>query len=166
MIDQTHPVAAQLIDTAIESATQLYQLLTQESELLKAKQHKQSYKKLDALTLQKNVVIEKLNTFSRQVEQILLSAELTKEDGMEKYFAAAQTAGVDTSVSHKHWQQFTQLTMQCRTLNESNGACLYMLNKQSVRILDVLKGKDTSISTYTKNGHTKSSTFSTPIISV
>jgi len=160
---QTHPIALQLIDKAIGNVAQLHQLLTQESDLFKTKK---SYQKLENITAQKNEVIQKLTTFSRQVEQILMSEGVEKDGGMEEYFSIAQTAGLDTSISLSQWKKFTQLTEQCRSLNESNGACLYILNKHCTRILDVLKGKNSSLSTYTKNGHTNSNTFSTPIISV
>jgi len=163
MIDKTHAITLQLVETALDNSKQLLQLLTKEATLLKTKKHAD---KLNALTERKNEIIALLTTFSKQVEQILASEKLSKEEGMDAYFTIAKKAGIDTSISHSNWQQLVKISKDCRTINEQNGACLHILNKHSLRVLDLLKGKDPAITTYGKNGHAKSSNSSTTTISV
>jgi flagella synthesis protein FlgN len=123
-------------------------------------------RKLEALTKQKNEVIALLSTFSKQVEQILASEKLSKEQGMDAYFEIATKADIDTSSSYKNWQELVEVSKKCRAINEQNGACLHILNKHSLRVLDVLKGKDPTVTTYNKSGHAKSSHSSSTTISV
>ena len=163
MIDKTHAITIQLVETALENTKVLFQLLTKEASLLKTKTQPH---KLEALTKQKNEVIALLTTFSKQVEQILLSEKLTKEQGMDAYFDIANKAEIDTSASYKNWQELVEVSKKCRSINEQNGACLHILNKHSLRVLDVLKGKDPTVTTYSKSGHAKSSNSSSTTISV
>lgn len=163
MIDKTHAITIQLVETALENTKQLFQLLTKEATLLKTKTHTH---KLETLTKQKNEVIALLTTFSKQVEQILASEKLSKEQGMDAYFEIATKANIDTSVSYKNWQELVAVSKKCRDINEQNGACLHILNKHSLRVLDVLKGKDPTVTTYNKSGHAKSSNTSSTRISV
>jgi len=163
MIDKTHAITLQLVETALSNTKLLFQLLTKESTLLSSKA---AAHKFDVLTTQKNEVIALLTTFTKQVDQILASEKLSKEEGMDAYFAIAKKAGIDTSLSHNNWNQLLIASKQCRDLNEQNGACFHILNKHSLRVLDVLKGKDPSITTYGKNGHTSGGNSSTTTISV
>jgi len=163
MIDKTHAITLQLVETALDNTKLLFQLLTKEATLLSGKA---AAHKFDALTAQKNEVIALLTTFTKQVDQILASEKLSKEEGMDAYFSIAKKAGIDTSISHNNWNQLLITSQQCRDINEQNGACLHILNKHSLRVLDVLKGKDLSITTYGKNGHTNSGNASTTTISV
>ena len=68
MIHKTHPLATKLIATALDNTQQLYQLLSEESILLKAKSQTQS---LDLIVQKKDALVSQLNTFTNQVEQLL-----------------------------------------------------------------------------------------------
>ncbi|MDC9727987.1 MAG: flagellar export chaperone FlgN, partial [Methyloprofundus sp.] len=154
MIDKTHAITLQLVETALENTKLLFQILTKEAALLKTKTQAH---KLEVLTKQKNEVIALLTTFSKQVEQILASEKLSNEQGMDAYFDIAKKAGMDTSISYKNWLELIEVSKKCRATNEQNGACLHILNKHSLRVLDVLKGKDPTVTTYSKSGHARGS---------
>lgn len=47
-------------------------------------------------------MIALLSTFSKQVEQILASEKLSKEQGMDAYFEIATKANINTSISYKN----------------------------------------------------------------
>jgi len=163
MIEKTHPIAITLIATALDNTQQLHHLLSEEATLLKAKSKAQM---LDELTQKKNVLIGKLTTFANQVDQLLKSEKLSKEDGMVQYFAIAKQANMDTTESSSNWEKLSQLSKKCRTLNEQNGACIHMLNLHTQRILNILKGKPQTTNTYSRNGRTKSNPYSRTIVSV
>jgi len=163
MIHKTHPLATKLIATALDNTQQLYQLLSEESILLKAKSQTQS---LDLIVQKKNALVSQLNTFTNQVEQLLASEKLSKQDGMIQYFAITKQAGIDTIESLSHWQNLTELSKKCRTLNEQNGASIHILNQHTQRILSILKGKPQTINTYSRDGRAKSNLYSRTLVSV
>ena len=163
MIEKTHPIAQKLILTAVEDTLQLEQLLTDEALLLAKKVHIQT---LDSITQQKMALVKKLATFARQVEQVLASEKLSQEEGMLQYFAVAQQANIDTSISLTAWHKLTEHSKNCRSLNEKNGACIHILNQHSARILNILKGKPQLVNTYGRNGRTSSNRYSQTLVSV
>jgi flagella synthesis protein FlgN len=163
MIHKTHPLATKLIATALDNTQQLYQLLSEESTLLKAKSQTQS---LDLIVQKKNALVSQLNTFTNQVEQLLASEKLSKQDSMIQYFAIAKQAGIDTRESLSHWHNLTELSKKCHILNEQNGASIHILNQHTQRILSILKGKPQTINTYSRDGHAKSHLYSRTLVSV
>ena len=163
MIHKTHPLATKLIATALDNTQQLYQLLNEESVLLKIKSQTQS---LDLIVQKKNALVDQLNTFTNQVEQLLASEKLNKQDGMTQYFSIAQQANIDTTESLNNWQKITELSKKCRTLNEQNGASIHILNQHTQRTLNILKGKSQTINTYGRDGGVKSNLYSRTLVSV
>jgi len=163
MINKTHPIAIKLIATALDNTQQLYQLLNEESILLKTKAQTQA---IDIIVQKKNTLVSQLNTFTNQVEQLLASEKLDKQDGMIEYFAIAKQADIDTTESLSNWQKLTELSKKCRTLNEKNGASIHILNQHTQRILNILKGKSQTINTYSRDGRAKSNLYSRTLVSV
>jgi flagella synthesis protein FlgN len=163
MIHKTHPLATKLIATALENTQQLHQLLNEESILLKAKSQTQT---LNLIVQKKNALVAQLNTFTNQVEQLLASEKLNKQDGMIQYFTIAQQANIDTTESLSNWQKLTELSKTCRTLNEQNGASIHILNQHTQRILNILKGKPQTINTYGRDGGVESNLYSRTLVSV
>ncbi|MCF7970336.1 MAG: flagellar protein FlgN [Methylococcaceae bacterium] len=163
MINKTHPIAIKLIATALDNTQQLYQLLNEESVLLKTKAQTQT---LDVIVQKKNALVSQLNTFTSQVEQLLASEKLSKQDGMIQYFAIAKQANIDTTESLSNWQKLTELSKACRTLNDKNGASIHLLNQHTQRILSILKGKPQTINTYSRNGRAQSNLYSRTLVSV
>lgn len=163
MIHKTHPIAKKLTQKALEQTENLLKLLTDEAQLLTTKPQFQT---LEAITEQKKTLINQLNTFSSQVEQILATEKLDKQSGMLEYFAIAQKNGLDTTESLNHWKKLTHLAKKCQVLNEQNGACIHILNRHNQRILNILKGGNQAINTYSRDGRTKASLYSQTLISV
>ena len=163
MIKKTYPIAQKLIKTALEQTEQLHQLLSEEAVVLKTKTQIQA---LNTISEQKNSIISQLTTFARQVEQILASEKLDKKEGMPRYFAIAEQAGIEASESSDDWQTLTDLSKKCRNLNEQNGASIHILNQHTQRILNILKGKPQTINTYSRDGRAKNSLYSRTLISV
>ncbi len=163
MINKTHPIAQKIIKEALKHTEQLYSLLAEEAALL---QLKTTPLVLSENTQHKNEVIALLNTFSNQVGQLLASEKIENDTGMSQYFVIAKQAGIDVSESSNDWQKLTELSKKCRTLNEQNGASIYILNQHSQRILNILKGKSETINTYGRNGRAKSNLYSNTLISV
>ncbi|MDF1583807.1 MAG: flagellar protein FlgN [Methyloprofundus sp.] len=163
MIHKTHPLATKLIATALNNTQQLYQLLNEESILLKAKGQTQA---LDLIVQKKNALVSELNTFTSQVEQLLASEKLSKQDGMIQYFAIAKQTDIDTTESLSNWQKLSELSKKCRTLNEQNGASIHILNQHTQRILSILKGKPQTTNTYSRDGRAKSTPYSRTLVSV
>ncbi len=150
MIHKTHEIAQKLIASALVLTQQLHHLLTKEAILLKTKNKEP--RALNTVTTQKDDIITQLSTFSRQIEQILLSEQLDARDGMHKYFEHARKTGINTQESAANWQKITDNLQDCRVLNEKNGACLSILNKHNARIFNILKGNNQYFTTYTQKG--------------
>lgn len=163
MINKTHPIARQLILTAIEQTEQLHQLLSKEAIAL---QSKTKIDELNAITLEKNKTVSQLSIFSKQIEQILSAEKLDPTTGMSEYFTRAEQAGIDTTESSRNWEKMLSLSKKCRQLNEQNGASIQILNQHTQRILDVLKGKPQEIDTYSKKGQAKNASVSHTFTSV
>jgi len=163
MIHKTHPLATKLIATALNNTQQLYQLLNEESTLLKTKDQTQA---LNVTVQKKNALVSQLNTFTNQVEQLLASEKLSKQDGMIQYFSIAKQANIDTTESLSNWQKLTELSKKCRRLNEQNGASIHILSQHTQRVLSILKGKPQTINTYSRDGRAKNNLYSRTLVSV
>jgi len=163
MINKTHPIAQQLIKTALEQTQLLHQQLIEEALVLKKQTQVDT---LNSITLEKNKIISQLSTFTEQIDQILASEKLDKKTGMDQYFSLASHAGIDTSESSQNWQKLRTLSKKCQLLNEENGASIHILSQHTQRILDILKGKPQEINTYSRDGQAKTDSGSRSLTSV
>ncbi len=164
MIEQTFPLAEQLMEKGLELSRQLLLLLEEESRLLQQERHAAS---LNHLTEQKKQLVSQLNQFSAQLGQILASEKLhSGREGIEKYFEIARQNGLHTAKAVECWSEFTNISERSKRLNEQNGASIALLTRHIQRSMQILKGKPQTINTYGPDGTTGTSQYSRTLVSV
>jgi len=164
MIEKTFPITEKLLTNGLRSTRKLFELLNAEFEQLKQNTDPIA---LSTLAANKKEVVLQLEQFSKQLGQVLATEKLAiGQDGIMSYLAKANAAGINIAESLQCWLDITNLSKQCRSLNDQNGASIDLLNRHTQRALQVLRGKSQLTSTYGPDGSTRSVLFSHTLISV
>jgi flagellar biosynthesis protein FlgN len=154
MIEKSWPFAEKLITDISDATAKLHQQLAQEAELLLTGQQAEL---IDACTIQKKRLATQLEELNSQFGQLLGTEQLPcNQEGINLYFQRAEASGLPTGPALSNWQQLQQLCIQCKTLNDQNGASIELLSIHAKRSLDILKGKTRTANTYGRNGTTQS----------
>ena len=163
-IHQNLPIAEKLIANGLKLSEQLYRELQQEETILNQATQPEL---LDAVTGQKQPLIQELNLSSKQLGQILQTEQLPNDkEGMRAYFDLAEKIGLNAGKAAEDWQAMIEKTEQCRSLNEQNGAAIELLLRHTRQSLNILKGKPQTAATYGPDGNTRSDIFTGTSFSV
>ncbi|MBS3963784.1 MAG: flagellar protein FlgN [Methylomonas sp.] len=164
MIDKTFPIAEKLLTATLRHADILLQLLQTERQMLE--------QTLDATGIartaaNKKTIVVQLEQLGKQLEQVLATEKLSLgRDGFDHYLARARQSGFNTETCQNTWARLTQLTGQCRNLNEQNGASIELLTRHTQRSIQILRGRSQLTTTYGPDGCTRNELFSHTLISV
>jgi flagellar biosynthesis protein FlgN len=151
-------IAQKLIEHTLSLTGQLYQLLTQEADVLKTSPEVEL---IDNITAQKKQLIAQLEELNAQFSLVLVSENLAdNKAGISEYFQRAEAAGLPTHETVMLWQQIQLSCAECKALNEQNGASIDLLSLHAKRSLDILKGKTQGPNTYGRDGVSQSETIS------
>lgn len=164
MIEKTYPITEKLIFNALQLAQQLQQELRKEADVLKKTQHAEQISNIAA---NKKQLVAQLEQFNAQLAQVLATEKLpNNQESINEYFSRAKAAGLLTAGSVGNWGHLMQVCLECRGLNEQNGAAIELLSRHTNRSLDILKGKPTFVNTYGSDGIARSDRYTRPLISV
>lgn len=164
MIEKTYPITEKLILSALQLAQQLYHELKKEAESLKKTQHAEL---IVNIATNKKQLVAQLEQFNAQLSQVLATEQLpNNQESINEYFNRAKKAGLLTAESFGNWEQLMGVCLECRNLNEQNGAGIELLSRHTKRSLDILKGKPAFTNTYGSDGIAKSDRYTRPLISV
>lgn len=165
MIDKSFPIAEKLLVSGLKSTQQLLELLTQEAEQLKIPQ--QQPEQLNQIAQNKRANATQLEQFSKQLTQVLATEQLSlSPTDINQYLNKADSAGLDTREARRYWQALSELSPQCRNLNEQNGASIGLLSRHTQRALHILRGKSPLATTYGPDGSTRNELYSHTLVSV
>lgn len=164
MIEKTYPITEKLLNTGITLNQQLYDLLSQEAEILK---NRRASDNLADIAQSKKQIVDQLDQFAKQLSQILLTEQSSlNQANIARYFQTARNAGFDVSVSTLQWRDITELGKKNQALNEQNGAAIDLLLRHNHRSLQVLRGKSPFGATYGPDGNTRAASLSHSLVSV
>lgn len=150
MIEHTFPVAEQLLANAVQLAHRLQNQLTQEADSL-IRTPQAGF--INTIAENKRELVGQLDMFNKQLEQVLAAEQLPlSPDGIEVYFQRVAIAGLSIENAQKNWQQIMKLCIECRHLNEKNGASIDILARNNKRTLHILKGKSENVTSYGRDG--------------
>lgn len=163
-IHQTFPIADKLIANGLQLTERLYRELKNEESIL---QQSPKPELLEAVTGQKQPLVQELDLFSKQLGQILETEKLPNDsDGIRAYFELAAQAGLNAAKATEEWRVLIETTERCRSLNDQNGAAIELLLRHTRQSLNILKGKPQTTTTYGPDGNTQSDLFSGSSFSV
>ena len=152
MIEHTFPIAEQLLANALPLAQRLYQQLSQEAESL-IRSPQASF--ISDIADNKRDLVMQLDLFNKQLEKILAAEKLPHSvDGVESYFQLVTIADFSADVLKLNWEKLIRLCLDCKNLNEQNGASIEMLARNNKRTLHILKGKSEIVTSYGRDGET------------
>jgi flagella synthesis protein FlgN len=164
MIEHTFPIAEQLMANALPLAQRLHQQLSQEADSL-IRTPQASF--ITAIANNKRDLVTQLDLFNKQLEQILAAEQLPHSlDGVEAYFQLVAIAGFSADALKLNWKQLIQLCVECKNLNEQNGASIDILARNNKRTLHILKGKSETVTSYGRDGATISEFQNNTFVSV
>lgn len=164
MIDKTFPIAEKLLAALLKHSHTLLRLLQTEQQMLGQKLQADI---IAATAANKKTVVSQLEQLGKQFEQVLATEKLTfGKEGFDHYLSKAKQSGFDISQSQQAWQQLTDLSRQCRSLNEQNGASIELLTRHTQRSIQILRGRSLLTTTYGPDGCTRNELFSHTLISV
>ncbi len=164
MIEHTFPIAEQLIANALQLAQRLYNQLAQESESL-IRPPKADF--INAVAGNKRELVAQLDMFNKQLEQILAAEQLPlSPEGVTAYFQRVAMAGLSFDTAKVEWEQLMRLCVDCKQLNEQNGASIEMLARNNKRTLHILKGKSENVTAYGRDGAVISDFSNSTFVSV
>lgn len=164
MINKTYPITEKLLKTGVNLSAKLLTLLTTEAESLK---HNADSNTISNIAFNKKETVSQLDTFSRQMTQVLATEKLTMSPkGIMEYFQKAKAVNLNTTQSITLWQEILSISKQCKLLNEKNGASINLLALHTQRSLQIIKGKSQQATTYGRDGSTYSERLSHTLVSV
>ena len=164
MIDRTFPITENLLNGGLQMALRLLDLLINESDTLRERKDPNL---LMTIAANKQDVVMQLETFTRQLGQVLATEKLNPSHaGIFDYLDRARTAGFETEKARDAWVNITAVSKKCRTLNEQNGASMELLIRNTQRALQILRGKSQLTSTYGPDGAARNELFSHTLVSV
>ena len=154
MIEKSWPFAEKLIHDILDATAKLHQQLVLEAELLLTGQQAEL---IDSSTNLKKRLAAQLEELNMQFGQLLSTEQLScNHEGINLYLHRAEAAGLPIASVLTDWEELQQLCIQCKTLNDQNGASIELLSIHAKRSLDILKGKTRTANTYGRNGTTQS----------
>ena len=137
---------------ALPLAQRLYQQLSQEAESL-IRSPQASF--ISDIADNKRDLVMQLDLFNKQLEKILAAEQLPHSvDGVESYFQLVTIADFSADVLKLNWEKLIRLCIDCKNLNEQNGASIEMLARNNKRTLHILKGKSEIVTSYGRDGET------------
>lgn len=164
MIEKTWPIAEKLFRNCLNLTEQLHLELVQEADTLKKPLHTEL---INNITSNKKQLVMQLEQLNSQCSQILAVEKLpNNQEGIKEYFQRAEAAGLPITQSQSDWTQVQSLCLECRTLNEQNGASISLLTYHNRRSLHVLKAKTHSSNTYGSDGIIQNDPFTHTLILV
>lgn len=164
MINKTFSIAEKLIDQGLQLSQKLHRQLLDEAETIR---HVKKSAALDAITQQKQQIILELNTFTKQLGQVLDTEHLpNNSEGFAAYIIKAKTAGINTQEVSDNWSKLTAVSEKIRLLNEQNGANIEILLRHTRQTLNIIKGKPKTAHSYGPDGSTRTDTHSGTYFSV
>jgi flagellar biosynthesis protein FlgN len=154
MIENTWGSAEKLVTNILSLTKQLQQQLVQEAKILKTAPQPVE---LDGCTTNKKQLTSRLEQFNQQFSEILAADGLpNNQNGINEYFQRAALAGLPAADAVANWQEIQLVCVECKFLNESNGASIDLLSQHAKRSLDILKGKNRGATIYGRDGAHKS----------
>ncbi len=163
MIEKTYPVATKLAKNGLIHTQRLFQLLSEESSMLRKSETPEL---LTGIAAEKQLLVSQLNQFTQQLSQILNTENLIlDQDGIKNYLEKAKNAGLKATELSQYWFEITELSKKCRDLNERNGASIDLLTRHTQRSLQIIKGSGQSINTYGPDGTTSTEHNSQNLVS-
>lgn len=164
MIEHTFPIAEQLISNALQLAQRLYQQLTQEAEAL-VRQPQSSF--ISTVAGNKRDLVMQLDMFNKQLEQVLAAEQLPlSQEGVEAYFQMASDTGLSPMLVKMQWADLMRVCVNCKNLNEQNGASIEILARNNKRTIHILKGKSEVVTRYSRDGSVVSEFQNSTLVSV
>lgn len=164
MIEHTFPIAEQLISNALQLAQRLYQQLTQEAEAL-VRQPQSSF--ISTVAGNKRDLVMQLDMFNKQLEQVLAAEQLPlSQEGVEAYFQMASDTGLSPMLVKMQWADLMSVCVNCKNLNEQNGASIEILARNNKRTIHILKGKSEVVTRYSRDGSVVSEFQNSTLVSV
>ena len=164
MIEKTYPITEKLLINGLRATGTLCELLDAEFDSLKRLNDPAA---ISAIANQKRDLVAQLETFTKQLGQVLATEQLTVgHDGIRAYLVKAKTAGINIAESWDCWNDIASLSKKCRTLNDQNGASMALLSRHTQRSLQILRGKSPLAATYGPDGVARNELFSHTLISV
>lgn len=148
------PALEKLITQTLQLATQLQQQLQREADVLKQFNQPEA---LMEIAVQKRQLVSNIENNYQMLGQFLTQQQLpNNQNGLLTCLRRAETHGMAIAVSLENWQQLINIASACQALNEQNGAAIELLSRQTLRALDILKGKPQTAETYGPGGAARS----------
>jgi flagella synthesis protein FlgN len=164
MIEHTFPIAEQLMTNALQLAQRLYQQLNQEAGSL-VRTPQSSF--ISTVANNKRDLVTQLDLFNKQLGQILAAEQLPhSQAGINAYFQMAMIANLSSNTLKENWEQLMKVCMDCKHLNEQNGASIEILARNNKRTLHILKGKSEIVTSYGRDGAVISEFQNSTLVSV
>lgn len=164
MIEKTYPIAEKLLNNGLLAAQKLLELLNIEFRQL---QQKTDPEALSLTAFKKKEMVAQLEQFSKQFGQVLATEQLVISHGdIKNYLIKAKAAGFNVAEAWGCWRRIAEISQQCQTINEQNGASIAILARHTERSLQILRGKSQVAATYGPDGVTRNELFSYTSISV
>lgn len=164
MIEHTFPIAEQLMANAVLLSQRLHQQLKQEADSL-IRTPEASF--ISTVANNKRELVTQLDLFNRQLEQVLATEKLPHSpEGVEAYFQLVKLSGLSVDALETNWKKLIQLCVDCKNLNEQNGASIEILARNNKRTLHILKGKSENITRYGRDGTVISDLSNNTFVSV
>lgn len=164
MMEQTYPILEKRVDDALRLLLALREQLKQEAIAL---QQPQTPEIIGEIAHIKKQLVGQLELFNTHCGQILATESLpNNQAGLAEYFLRAEQARLLTRELVNNWANIQSLSLECRALNDQNGAGIALLSRHTERALQILKGKPDVSHTYGPDGAKRSELYTRTLISV
>ena len=141
------------LDTLSKQVNQMLKLLKHETALIKSK----DIDGIETIANEKQSLAAKLDFWVTQQQRHLFPPTGPDQLDDSKH-ANEPTFNFPLDRKFKdQWNQIESLLIQCKLLNETNGACVELLKRHCQRSLEVLYTSDSATHTYGPNGVSQAS---------
>ena len=145
--------STQDFDALSEQVNRMLELLKHEAALIKSK----DIEGIETIAGEKQSLAANLNFWVTQQQRKLVPPTTPDRLDASKHSNEPNFNFPLDRTLRDRWNQIKSLLMQCKLLNETNGACVELLKRHCQRSLEVLYKSDNATHTYGPNGATQAS---------
>lgn len=161
MTNETMQEGTQDFDLMLGQIEQMIELLEREATLI----NRQNIEAIETLAAEKQSLALQLDKISTEQQWIFSNQSAHNE--VSRHSDRPSQTDIDILVDPELTEQRSRIydhLLQCRLLNEANGAAIELLRRHSQRCLEILTQSDKTTHTYGPNGITQNSLPSRSLI--
>lgn len=163
MMPTEHPSIIEILRSTLEEISSLHNLLQQESQALSNGRSDE----IESIAQYKHESVLRIDDLAKLQNHFLESKQLPGgEKGLDRFLVNFSNDDPNVNEIQDYRKKINQNLVHCKALNDRNGASIELLNRHTLRAIDILRNRTHHPYTYGPDGSRQQSQISRARVSV